>query len=135
GGVAIELFEVADRSAPPASHRLRRVARAEPGAHELEARAARGGEYVVRIQPAPGHEGLYRIAIRGAAPAKGSGAALVLPSPDGTCRRSAAATARRATAAAGSTTAWTSSPRAARPSSPRRTAWCATSAFPRRAAR
>src|SRR5690606_1339474 len=79
GGVAIELFEIADRSAPLAPHRLRFVARAEPGAHELEARVARGGEYVVRIQPAPGHEGLYRIAIRGAAPAKGSGAALVFP--------------------------------------------------------
>lgn len=79
GGVAIELFEVADRSAPLASPHLRLVARAEPGAHELEARVARGGEYVVRIQPAPGHEGLYRIEIRGPGPAKASGATLVFP--------------------------------------------------------
>ncbi len=79
GGVAIELFEIADRSAPLAPHRLRFVARTEPGVHELEARVARGGEYVVRIQPAPGHEGLYRIAIRGADPARKSGAALVFP--------------------------------------------------------
>jgi len=79
GGVAIELFEVADRSAPLAPHLPRLVARAGPGAHELEARVARGGEYVVRIQPARGHEGLYRIAILDAAPAKGNEAALVFP--------------------------------------------------------
>lgn len=79
GGVVIELLEIVDRSAPLASDLLRLVARAEPGAHELEARVVRGGEYVVRIQPAPGHEGLYRIAIVDAAPASGGEGSLVFP--------------------------------------------------------
>lgn len=79
GGVAIELFEIADGSAPLTPHHLRLIARAEPGAHELEARVARGGEYVVRVQPAPGHEGLYRIAILSAVPVKESRGVLVFP--------------------------------------------------------
>src|SRR5690606_37519016 len=79
GGVAIELLEWAGGPAawPPEGPRL--VARAEPGAHELAARVARGGEYVVRIRPAPGHEGLYRIAISGGALEAKSASALVFP--------------------------------------------------------
>ena len=69
GGVFIELFRLAGDSAIL-------VATAEPGSHSIDARAPAAGSYVLRVQPRPGHGGLYRITL-GALPHAGTDGALL----------------------------------------------------------